>query len=190
MWEINNVYSLRNFSEVCHAFCCYFFFAFNIHTLCHCYSSFKKQVSSPHANQKRKPNCDAGNETLSRRRIIENIRTVLQRGGSDRWIRWVRRREKRRGELSATRLCSQAARSPRGIQVYSQLHRQLLNIHPNYIPKLMHNCHEIYAGAFIYTQKRMRIPLHSRPVKQSWLTYFKRTELYKNLLFKAYFTSS
>lgn len=167
MWEINDVFSLRNFSRVCHAFCRYFFFAFNIRTPCRCYSSCEKQVSSPRANRKRKPDCDAGNETLSRRRIIrENIRTVLQRGGSDRWIRWDRRREKRRGVLSATRLCSQAARSPRGIQVYSQLHRQLLNIHPNYIPKLMHNCHEIYAGAFIYTQERMRIPLHSRSAKQ------------------------
>jgi len=98
----------------------------------------RKQVSSPRANRKRKPDCDAGNETLSRRRIIENIRTVLQRGGSDRWIRWVKRETARRAVRNTSLLSSSevASRHPSLLatspptsqyssQLYTEAHAQL-----------------------------------------------------------------
>jgi len=73
------------------------------------------------------------------RRIIENIRTVLQQGGTDRWIRWVRRGETARRAVRNTSLLSSselASRHPSLLatspptsqyssQLYTEAHAQL-----------------------------------------------------------------
>jgi len=50
----------------------------------------------------------------------------------------------------------------------------------------MHNCHEIYASAFIYTRERMRIPLHSRPAEQ--LADFKGNVSFSRVYFLKLYT--